>query len=125
MISSALITCGWGWLIYTGNIGTIWPMFGVANQILAVLALALVTTWLVNTGRGRYAFVTILPMLWVMTTTLTAGKILIFTVFHEAIDRGRAEHRPDGVRHHHGSGAGDLVDGPLAGCHAGSVPDTE
>jgi carbon starvation protein len=91
------VTVGWCALVWTGSIGTIWPMFGIANQLLAVLALALVTTWLVNTGRGRYAFVTILPMLWVMTTTLTAGKILIFTVFPEAIDRGRALMETDAI----------------------------
>jgi carbon starvation protein len=52
-------------------------MFGIANQLLAVLALALVTTWLVNQGRGRYAWVTILPMLFVCTTTLTAGTKVV------------------------------------------------
>jgi carbon starvation protein len=51
-------------------------MFGIANQLLAVLALAIVTTWLVNSGRGRYAFVTIPPMLFVTTTTLSAGTIM-------------------------------------------------
>jgi carbon starvation protein len=48
-------------------------MFGIANQLLAVVALALVTTLLVNTGRGRYAPVTLLPMLFVTSTTMTAG----------------------------------------------------
>jgi carbon starvation protein len=51
-------------------------MFGIANQLLAVLALAIVTTWLVNSGRGRFAFVTIPPMLFVMATTLSAGRIM-------------------------------------------------
>jgi carbon starvation protein len=77
LIASALVTFGYGWLIYTGSITTIWPMFGIANQLLAVLALALVTTWLVNSGRGRYAPVTVLPMLFVTSTTLTAGTQLI------------------------------------------------
>ena len=81
LISSAAITGSWGWLISTGSIDTIWPMFGIANQLLSVLALSLVTTWLVNTGRGKYAFVTILPMLWVMSTTLTAAKLLVFERF--------------------------------------------
>jgi len=53
-------------------------MFGIANQLLAVMALALVTTVLVNSGKGRYAPITLLPMLFVTTTTLTAGKIMIF-----------------------------------------------
>jgi carbon starvation protein len=73
LVASALVTGGWCWLVSTGSIMTIWPMFGIANQLLAVLALALVTTWLVNHGRGRYAAVTILPMLFVTSTTLTAG----------------------------------------------------
>ncbi len=89
LFASAAITLGWGWLIHTGSIGTIWPMFGVANQLLAVLALALVTTWLVNTGRSKYAWVTILPMLWVCTTTLTAGTQLVLYRFPVMIEKGR------------------------------------
>jgi carbon starvation protein len=73
VLSTLLVTAGWGVLVYTGSIDTIWPMFGIANQLLAVVALALVTTWLVNTGRGRYAPVTVLPMLFVTATTMTAG----------------------------------------------------
>jgi carbon starvation protein len=76
-----VVTAGWGLLVYSGSIDTIWPMFGIANQLLAVLALALVTTWLVNTARGRYAWVTLLPMLFVSTTTLTAGVQLVGTQF--------------------------------------------
>jgi carbon starvation protein len=89
IIASGLITAGWGWLIHTGNISTIWPMFGIANQLLAVLALALVTTWLVNTGRGRYAWVTLPPMLFVVSTTMTAGVELITGQFPQMIERGQ------------------------------------
>ncbi len=88
LLASAIITGGWGWLIYTGSIDTIWPMFGIANQALAVLALALVTTWLINTGRMRYAFVTLVPMLWVCSTTLSAGAILVSERFPMMIDKG-------------------------------------
>ncbi len=80
-LASGLFTLSWGWLIHTGGIETIWPMFGIANQLLAVLALALVTTWLVNIGRGRYLAVTVVPMLWVAATTLTAGAELLFVRF--------------------------------------------
>src|SRR5437588_560242 len=52
-------------------------MFGIANQLLAVLALALVTTLLINTGKARYAPVTLLPMLFVTTTTMTAGVQMV------------------------------------------------
>jgi carbon starvation protein len=75
--ATALVTAGWGALVYTGSIDTIWPMFGIANQLLAVLALALVTTLLINTGRGRYAAVTLLPMLFVVSTTVTAGVKMV------------------------------------------------
>src|SRR5919201_7003201 len=76
-LATAVVTAGWGLLVYTGSIDTIWPMFGIANQLLAVLALSLVTTLLINTGRGRYAWVTLLPMLWVVSTTMTAGVQLM------------------------------------------------
>ncbi len=73
MLATGLVVFGWGYFIYTGSVDTIWPMFGMANQLLAVIALAVVTTWLVNSGRGRYAPVTLLPMLFVATTTSTAA----------------------------------------------------
>ncbi len=88
ILSTLVVTLGWGALIWTGSIGTIWPMFGIANQLLAVVALALVTTLLVNTGRGRYAWVTLLPMLWVISTTMTAGVQLVTTQFPAMIRRG-------------------------------------
>jgi carbon starvation protein len=78
LFATAVVTLGWGALVWSGQITTIWPMFGIANQLLAVLALALVTTWLVNTGRGRYAWVTVPPMLFVTVTTLTAGSIMTY-----------------------------------------------
>ena len=77
VFASAAVTAGWVGLVWTGSIDTIWPMFGIANQLLAVMALALVTTWLVNTGRSRYAAVTILPMLFVCSTTLTAAVTVV------------------------------------------------
>jgi carbon starvation protein len=89
LIASGVITAGWGCLIYTGSVDTIWPMFGVANQSLAILALAIVTTWLVNTGRGKWSFVTIAPMLWVCSTTLTAASQLATQRFPEMISAGQ------------------------------------
>ncbi|MHB1425403.1 MAG: carbon starvation CstA family protein [Gemmataceae bacterium] len=73
MLATFLVTASWGVLVATGSVATIWPMFGIANQLLAVIALALVTTLLFNSGRGRYAPVTVLPMLFVIATTMTAG----------------------------------------------------
>ncbi len=73
IIATLLVTAGWGWLVATGSVDTIWPMFGIANQLLAVAALCVVTTMLINSGRQRYAPVTLLPMLFVTATTMTAG----------------------------------------------------
>jgi carbon starvation protein len=73
LLATGLVVFGWGYFIYTGSVETIWPMFGMANQLLAVIALAVVTTYLVNSGRGRYAPVTVLPMLFVATTTTTTA----------------------------------------------------
>jgi carbon starvation protein len=73
ILSSLLVVAGWGYFIWTGSISTIWPMFGVANQLLASIALCVGTTVLVNAGRARYAWVTLLPLSFVATTTLTAG----------------------------------------------------
>jgi carbon starvation protein len=91
--ATALVTTGWGVLVYSGSIDTIWPMFGIANQLLAVMALALVTTWLVNTGRRRYAPVTLLPMLFVVSTTVTAGVNMVgwsFPAMYAAGQPGKA-----------------------------------
>jgi carbon starvation protein len=89
IFSSVVVTVGWGSLVYSGSIDTIWPMFGIANQLLSVIALALVTTWLFNTGRGRYALVTVLPMLFVSATTLTAGAEMVGQVFPAMISAGQ------------------------------------
>jgi carbon starvation protein len=89
LLATFLVTLGWGVLVHTGSIMTIWPMFGIANQLLAVVALALVTTLLVNTGRGRYAPVTLLPMLFVIATTMTAGAILVGKTFPAMIAAGQ------------------------------------
>ncbi|MBI3412193.1 MAG: carbon starvation protein A [Planctomycetes bacterium] len=87
--STFVVTTGWGYLVATGSIDTIWPMFGIANQLLAVLALCLMTTLLINGGRGKYAPVTLLPMLFVTTTTMTAG-VQMSGRFVGMIDSGQA-----------------------------------
>lgn len=89
ILASALVVGAWSFFIYTGSILTLWPMFGIANQLLAVVALCLVTTLLVNTGRGRYALVTLLPMLFVTATTLTAAAQLVSVQFPAMIERGQ------------------------------------
>ena len=72
---------GWGYLIYTGTISTIWPLFGTGNQLLATIALAITTTFLINMGKARYAPITVIPMCFVGVTTLTAGVQSIRNVF--------------------------------------------
>jgi carbon starvation protein len=77
VVTTTVIVFSWGYFIYTGSIRSIWPMFGTANQLLATVALSIATTFLVNMGRVRYTPVTVLPMLFVATTTLTAGFLNI------------------------------------------------
>lgn len=88
VLATLVVTVGWGALVWTGSIETIWPMFGIANQLLAVVALTLVTSLLVNTGRARYAWATVLPMLFVTATTMTAGAEMIGSQFPARIARG-------------------------------------
>jgi carbon starvation protein len=79
--ASLLVVASWGYLIYNGSISTIWPLFGTGNQLLATIALAVVTTFLVNMGKTKYALITLLPMLFVGTTTLTAGVLSIKNIY--------------------------------------------
>ncbi|MFH0761643.1 MAG: carbon starvation protein A [Bacteroidota bacterium] len=81
LLASGLIVCAWGYFIYTGTISTIWPMFGTANQLLATVALAIGTSFLINRGRRKYAWVTIIPMTFVGITTLTASIMNIWNLY--------------------------------------------
>ena len=73
LLSTGIVVFLWAYFIWTGSISTIWPMFGTANQLLAGVALAVGTSAIINAGRVRYVWVTLLPMLFVSTTTLIAG----------------------------------------------------
>ena len=81
LATSALVVLSWGYMIYTGSISTIWPLFGTGNQLLATIALAVVTTFLVNMGKVKYAFITAIPMCFVGITTLTAGVLSIKKIY--------------------------------------------
>jgi carbon starvation protein len=81
VLTSALVVLGWGYLIYTGNISTIWPLFGTGNQLLATIALAVTTTFLINMGKQKYAWITGVPMCFVGVTTVTAGVMSIKNIF--------------------------------------------
>jgi carbon starvation protein len=81
LISSGLIVFSWGYFIYTGTVSTIWPMFGTANQLLACIALVIGTSFIINRGRARYAWVTIVPMIFIGITTLIAGILNIMNIY--------------------------------------------
>jgi len=77
VISSAIIVTSWSYFIWNGSINTIWPMFGIANQLLAAVALAVATTIVINMGRARYAWITTVPLAFVSVTTLSAGVLSV------------------------------------------------
>ena len=73
VVFSALAVGGWGYFVWTGTVSAVWPLLGVCNQMLAAFALAIGTSTLVNTGRARYAWVTLGPLVFMVVNTLTAG----------------------------------------------------
>jgi carbon starvation protein len=75
--ATGLIVAGWVWFMSSDRFNTIWAMFGIANQMLAVIALGVATAWLIRTGRERFAAVTVVPMLAVATTTGTAAAEML------------------------------------------------
>jgi carbon starvation protein len=81
VVATAVVVGGWGYLIYTGSISTLWPLFGTGNQLLATIALAITTTFLVNMGKARYAWITAVPTLFLATITLTAGVLSVKNIF--------------------------------------------
>lgn len=83
---SALMSITWGTLLYSGNISTIWPLFGVANQTLAAIAFAIGTSVLIEMGKKKYTPITILPMIFIAITTSTAS---IENIFNNYIPNGK------------------------------------
>jgi len=77
ILASAVVVFAWGYLIWNASINTIWPMFGIANQLLAAIALAIGTTILAKMNKWKYLWVTILPMVFVTVTTLTAATQMV------------------------------------------------
>ena len=77
IITSTLFTFTWGYLVYTGNIRSIWPLFGISNQLLAACALIIATTMLIRMNRGRYSLCTAIPGLFMVVITMWAGYIQV------------------------------------------------
>ena len=81
LLASFIIVLAWAYFIYTGSVSSIWPMFGTANQLLAAIALTVGTSFIINRGKARYAWVTIVPLIFVTITTLVAGSMNIINLF--------------------------------------------
>ncbi|MBD1428183.1 MULTISPECIES: carbon starvation protein A [Sphingobacterium] len=81
IISSALFTFAWGYLVFTGNVSSIWPLFGISNQLLAACGLIVCTTMLIRMNRGKYALCTAIPGVFMAIITFWAGYSQVVNIY--------------------------------------------
>ncbi len=83
VFTSALFALSWGYLVYTGNIRTLWPLFGMSNQLLAACALIIGTTMIMGMGKMKYSWITAVPGILMLPVVMTAGYYLITSNYHQ------------------------------------------
>lgn len=81
IISSLLFTFAWGYLVFTGNVSSIWPLFGISNQLLAACGLIVCTTMLIRLNRGKYALCSAIPGVFMAIITFWAGYIQVMDIY--------------------------------------------